>query len=371
MAAAPTQRAHDRHYTRIFARDAGISALGMAVSGDAALIAGAQNSLRTLAAHQAENGQIPNYVYPEMASADFWYLGCIDATLWWLIALHYLARLGHGIDAEMRAPMAKAITWLQCQEHPQLHLVQQSEASDWADIMPRSGFVLYTNALWYHVKCLYALPRREETALHVNHLFHPFTDYPPEYRRLKLLRDYVRAKAHNRGLYLSFVNLSFWGDEGDVLGNLLAVLFGLCDAQCATRVLGALDAAAIGDPYPVRAVCSPIGRSDHLWRAYMERHEQNLEYQYHNGGSWPFIGGFWVAALAAQGLRGRAEEALHRLALANQINDWEFNEWLHGRTGQPMGMPGQSWNAGMFLLAAYSLEHNVFAADVTAVSAAD
>ena len=37
-------------------------------------------------------------------------------------------------------------------------LLQQNEASDWADIMPRSGFVLYTNALWHRVKRLFDLP---------------------------------------------------------------------------------------------------------------------------------------------------------------------------------------------------------------------
>ena len=46
---------------------------------------------------------------------------------------------------------------------------------------------------------------------------------------------------------------------------------------------------------------------------------------------------------------------LERLALLNGINDWEFNEWFHGKTGKPMGMPGQSWNAAAFLLAFHIL----------------
>ena len=44
-------------------------------------------------------------------------------------------------------------------EHQRFFLLQQNEATDWADIMPRSGFVLYSNALWYLVKRLYALPK--------------------------------------------------------------------------------------------------------------------------------------------------------------------------------------------------------------------
>jgi hypothetical protein len=51
--------------------------------------------------------------------------------------------------------------------------------------MPRSGFVLYTNALWYRVKAQFELPHRDETHHHFNHLFHPFRDDLPEYRRAR------------------------------------------------------------------------------------------------------------------------------------------------------------------------------------------
>jgi hypothetical protein len=44
----------------------------------------------------------------------------------------------------------------------------------------------------------------------------------------------------------------------------------------------------------------------------------------------------------------------------NSVNNWQFNEWFHGLTGEPMGMPGQSWNAASFLLAAMSLKDKVF-----------
>jgi len=31
--------------------------------------------------------------------------------------------------------------------------------------------------------------------------------------------------------------------------------------------------------------------------------------------------------------------------------EWEFNEWCHGRTGRPMGYPHQAWSAGMYVFA--------------------
>lgn len=349
LAATPGPEAEAKRYTRIFGRDAAICALGMAGSGIPVLERGAVASLDSLAALQAPNGQIPKYVDDNANEADFWYLGCIDATLWWLLAVDHVRRAA-GTPARWQAPAARALQWLLAQEHQRFFLLQQNEASDWADVMPRSGFVLYTNALWYRVKQVYGLPRQQETYDHFNHLFHPFRRDLPAYRRARLLGHYVRRGARNRDLYVSFVNLSVFGDEGDVFGNVLAMLFGLAGDAMSQRIVRVLDQRAAG-PLPVRAVLDPVKPGAPLWRAYMRRHRQNFEHQYHNGGIWPFIGSFWVMSLMALGKRQQAQAALGDLARANSLNGWRFTEWFHGRTLEPMGMAGQTWNAATFLMA--------------------
>jgi hypothetical protein len=357
LAATPGARAEARGYTAIFGRDAGVCALGMALSGDPGLEREGATGLATLAAHQAPNGQIPKFVDPRRAEADFWYLGCIDATLWWLVGLAFLDGIRpHGrLRRRFAAGVKLALRWLACQEHQRFFLLQQNEASDWADIMPRSGFVLYTNALWYLVKRTYGLARADDTRRNANQLFHPFSATIAEYRRARLLAHYARSRARNRDLYLSFVNFAFFGDEGDVFGNVLALLCGLADEAARHRTLRALERAGVNDPYPVRAVCDPIAQDSFLWRPYMSRHRQNLAWQYHNGGVWPLVGGFWVAALAAAGLRDQARRELVKLARANSLDGWAFNEWLHGRTLAPSGMRGQSWNAAAFLIAHHAV----------------
>jgi glycogen debranching enzyme len=362
LAATPTSKARARNYHSVFARDAGICALAMVRSGNPRLIAGARASLATLARHQAENGQIPKFVAPHGDGADFWYVGCIDATLWWLIACKHVSRLAPDLafGAEIEPAVTRALTWMSCQEHPVLRLVTQNEASDWADIMPRSGFVLYSNALWYYVKRLYDLPEQDETREHFNHLFYPFSGEIAEYRRLRLLNHFVRRSARNNDLYLSFVNFSFWGEEGDVLGNLLAALLGLATDARAHAIVHRFERSQIEQPVSARSTLVPIEPYSPLWRDYMGRHGQNRVYQYHNGGCWPLVGGFWVMLLAALGDTTRARAALASLARANAVNRWQFNEWFHGLTGRPMGMPGQSWNAAVYLLAFDALEHKIF-----------
>lgn len=356
LAASRTEAAVARRYTRIFGRDAAICVMAMCGSGVPALEQGAVASLDALAAQQAANGQIPKYVDPEGQDADFWYLGCIDATLWWLIAVDHVRRHGKVGPTHWREEVARAIQWLLAQEHQHFRLLQQNEASDWADIMPRSGYVLYTNALWYDVKRRFSLDHAEATQHHFNHLFNPFQRDLPEYHRARLLRHYARRGRRDPGLYLSFVNLAVVGDEGDVFGNVLAVQAGLADTEMAHRIVQTVDAARASEPYPVRVVLHPLSQQHELWRAYMGRHQQNIVHQYHNGGIWPFVGGFWVMALAKLGLHAQAWPELVRLAQANALDDWRFTEWFHGRTLAPMGMAGQSWNAATFLLARRALE---------------
>jgi glycogen debranching enzyme len=357
IAAARTRKAVDRNYASIFGRDAAICSLGMVASGDRELIRLAKKSLLTLGRYQAANGQIPKYVKPEMREADFWYSGCIDATLWWLIAVDHFDRSlpAAGLRKRLAPRVEKALTWLFCQEHQGMYLVQQNEASDWADIMPRSGFVLYSNALWYEVKKRYQIRTAAKTRHFFRHIFFPFDKSCHAHRRVKVLTDYVKSGASQRDFYLSFVNFSFWGEDVDVFGNILACLFGLPTPAKREAIVDRLLLRRANRPWPVRTLLSPIRPDSPLWRHYMERHRQNLPSQYHNGGIWPFVAGFWVLLLLKQGRRTLAGKELARYAEACRLNNWEFNEWLHGRTGKPLGMAGQSWNAAMFLLAAGSV----------------
>jgi hypothetical protein len=162
---------------------------------------------------------------------------------------------------------------------------------------------------------------------------------------------YIRNRSRETPFYLSFVNFSSWGEEIDVFGNILAALTGLASPSRGGRIATSLARIGVNRPFPVRAVGTPITREAPLWRVYMQRHRQNLSWQYHNGGIWPFVGGFWVQLLARLGRKEEAMAELETLAGANRINDWQFNEWLHGQTGDPLGMPGQSWNAASFVLA--------------------
>jgi glycogen debranching enzyme len=87
----------------------------------------------------------------------------------------------------------------------------------------------------------------------------------------------------------------------------------------------------------------------------------NLPGEYHNGGIWPFIAGFYVAALVAAKKHRLAEEKLLALteiirAARNKDVDFGFNEWLKAQDGQPMGQDWQTWSAALYLYAVKCVE---------------
>jgi hypothetical protein len=54
-----------------------------------------------------------------------------------------------------------------------------------------------------------------------------------------------------------------------------------------------------------------------------------------------------------------AERLLLLLAEANRQGsdqEWEFNEWMHGESGHPMGYAKQAWSAAMFLYADHAVQ---------------
>jgi glycogen debranching enzyme len=161
----------------------------------------------------------------------------------------------------------------------------------------------------------------------------------PEKRHLKDEQYYLP--------YLGFRTLGEWFDS---LGNIFAILAGVADQRQSNIILDFIADHSL-DIWPVRSLAPVVSPQDADWRDYYG--SLNSPYHYHNGGVWPFIGGFYVAALVKMGRCEAAAVALRSLAELNQRG--QFNEWHHGQTGAPMGAEYQAWSAGMYVFACESV----------------
>src|SRR5262249_25132131 len=98
--------------------------------------------------------------------------------------------------------------------------------------------------------------------------------------------------------YLPYLGFRTVGEWFDSLGNLLAILAGVATEKRTAKVLDFI-ARHYLDSRPVPSLFPVIEPGDPDWRDYYGM--LNVPHHYHNGGIWPFIGGFFVAALVKAG----------------------------------------------------------------------
>ena len=371
FAAARPQNLEKGTYASLFSRDIGVITLGALASGDDKLISLAKKSLESLTQAQSSRGQFPQNYVPEKKEIHWWMPGTIDGTLWWSIGfLEYVkATDDKAFYKKYNDNLEKAFVWLTYQDTNNDNLLEQGEAAGWDDEMPRSGTVLYTNALWYWLvklrievegKDLKQLKDRIREGVNTLLWVHKEDDravgYLPEntYTREQVyaatMIEWSNAQAVYVPYYLGYSGHRTFEMRFEAFGNILACLTGLATKERATLITDFVLRAGVNKPYPIKVLYPPIYPGEPDWRTYMAKGRQNYPWQYHNGGVWPFIGGFWVWWLTKYD-KNLARNELEKLAEANAINDGEFNEYLHGQHGTPMGVPYQSWNMAMFIKA--------------------
>lgn len=326
--------ASPHYYNAVYARDALITSLGGLTSGEDRFLKQWVKTMDTLMDRQSPSGQIPNNVDTFVPSRPrLIAFGAADASLWFVITLCYAERL-IGEFPEFHQAASHALVWLQYQDAHEDGLIEQQESTDWMDIIANRGHVLYSNVLYFTALELYG-----------------------DIKRAHIVREGVNGFLWDaeRGYFLPYAWKQEHGEWFDTPGNLFAVAFGLADTDQAKRILDYIEEHHLDEPNPIRTIHPPILPGDKDWREYYRtEHDLNLPDQYHNGGSWPWVGGLYVAALTRAGRHERAQDVLYRLALTNKAGrerPWEFNEWFHGVTGEPRGSADQAWSAGMYIYA--------------------
>lgn len=371
-AAANSDEGKIKNYTSLFSRDISICSLGILASENQQLIASLKQSLISLTKAQSPLGQFPFYYKPEENITRWWTPGALDSTLWWCIAFLKYCQIikDESFYQEYKDSLEKAFTWLTYQDTNNDSLLEQGEASDWADEMPRFGIVAYSNTLWYWFITLRVEIEKRNDLVDLkkrvyegfNTIFSalkggdnnggyiPDNEYVKSNIGVKNIIEYTNVHAVYLPYYYGFVSHKTFEMRCDVYANILACIVGLADEHKAKEITDFIIRSGSNLPYPVKALYPPIYPGEPEWKEYMTKGRQNYPWQYHNGGIWPYIGGFWVMWLAKYN-KELAKKELEKLAAANALNNWEFNEYLHGQHGTPMGIPNQSWNMAMYMAA--------------------
>ncbi|RKR84745.1 alkaline and neutral invertase-like protein [Mucilaginibacter gracilis] len=339
-------------YPEPYTRDLMISILGIAVTADEVLIASTRRVLETLAENQTTLGHITSLVHDKEDR------GASDTTPLFLLGVGIYRKLT-GETAFLEAAVSKSLKWMEYQSPDDRYLVAQQPTSDWRDEQWVTGYGLYVNTLVYSYLRLFGLHERAN-------------GLSKELKEPSITGGFIQHHVHeglvvkNKPYYAFWSYKIFCSDRFDLLGNSLAILSGLTSILQAEEIISWIEKECLnmkvkGD----LAVDLPpnffpfVLPGDADWHPRYETF--NLPGHYHNGGVWPFICGFYIAALVAAGQFVLAEEKLIALTKLIGISsdkklDYGFNEWIKAQDGRVMGQDWQTWSAALYLYAAKCVE---------------
>lgn len=336
-------------YPEPYTRDMLLSSLAALVTGREDLMQSLQRVLETLARNQSSLGLIPSLAH---APGD---LGASDTTPLFLITVS-LYRKVTGEGGFLEESVQRALLWMEYRSSESRVIVDQQPTTDWRDEIWVPGYGLYVNTLVYiYLKLL----KEDDKAAGLYDRMHRHaaiteSEPPSDDLRGLLLPD--------KPYFAFWAFKEFGSDRFDLMGNSLAILAGLAPGKLAEDMISWVETECEnlrgrGDLAGELPPCLfPFLR--HGDREYTRRIERlNPPGSYGNGGIWPFVCGFYIAALVAAGRQRLAEQKL--VALTDLIRRaktptlrFGFNEWHQAQDGLPRGHDWQTWSAALYIYAA-------------------
>ena len=368
----------DANYHSVWARDGSITIIGTMEMNDPDIRKAQKATLRTLFDHLAPNGQMPANVRIEDGTPDYSGVGgicSIDSALWAIVAFHDWVRKTNDMEllAEYAGRLQRVMEWLGALDSNNDLLLEIPEAGDWTDLFGRSYHILYDEILWYRANVAYSrllelqmnfeaasecLRRSQLIRSKILATFWPSTSSAIASTD-KFNFTHQQSAVGDASYLLAEVTPFSFNWRCDVLSNVQAYIANVLDADRARTAFKFMWGVGVNEPWPVANLYPPVQAGDPDWRSYYIVNLLNLPGHYHNGGIWPFIGGMWVRFIHRLGLYEVACHELYKLAQLNRLGknqEWEFNEWVHSRTGRPMGKCFQAWSASSYIHACQELQ---------------
>jgi len=371
------------NYQRIWGRDSIIIGLAGLMTDSEALTDTFRKTLETLAANQGPHGEIPSNVDPRSGRVSYGGMtGRVDADLWFIIGSgEYWQHTQDNEFMESMLPvLEKVIFLLGAWEFNDRGLLYVPATGDWADEYVHNGYILYDQLLYLqalrtmdrihrrigsgNVLLLRDKINRLKQIIQANYWFGADASIPDGvYHEILFKKGYQAAERCTRRYWLPFFSPHGYGYRFDGLAN---VLVSLLDVATSSRQQTVDDyIAQLIEPYEIsllpafHPVIQPVDKDWEDLQITFSYSFKNRPYEFHNGGLWPMITGFYVADLARRGKLIHAEKMLDSIHRANAMamdgRPWSFPEYVNGQTFLPGGNSYQCWSASAALMGHYAM----------------
>jgi hypothetical protein len=359
------------NYARIWTRDGVITGLAALASGEKDLIKGFDDTLTTIATNQGKHGEIPSNVSIDGKDVSYGRLtGRVDAALWYVIGVCALLNHTKRSSQKIRFLLSveRALYLAECWEYNDRGFIYTPISGNWADEYVQQGYVL-SDLLLYEMALrsaghVFTNKEWQKEAAELRRMLE--ANYWPRatlvedsliYHSLAYREQLQRGETRH---WLPAFSPAGYVSYFDGMAHALALVTDLGYAeqqQQAAEYVHGLESQVGSTLLP--AFWPVIKPGDPQWADLEANHlyEQikNQPYLYHNGGLWPMLTGLYAVGLVQHEQKERALQLLSGLNAANargrEGRQWEFAEYHHGQTHDPMGTYYQAWSAAAGVLA--------------------
>lgn len=163
---------------------------------------------------------------------------------------------------------------------------------------------------------------------------------------------------------MPFFSPAGYGYRFDALANVLVSLLDVADDEQRDRVDTFIATEIIRKNLPLLPAFHPVIEPvDEDWEDLQMMFSytfKNKPYEYHNGGLWPMVTGFYVADLARRNKLKKARTCQQAINQANALTmhgeAWGFAEFVHGKTLTAGGTQLQGWSAAAAIIGHHAIE---------------
>lgn len=356
------------NYKRVWARDGVICGLAALASGDEKLIETFRKTLETLGNNQHQNGTIPSNVMTHGDKVEVSYgglAGRVDAVTWFVIGICQYAYCTKDITfvAKYDAEIEKCFALLEAWEFNNKGLLYVPLSGNWADEYITDGYVLYDQLLR-----IWALKS-------YNHFAHDdliTTKIATITAQLEInftpnsIGEKYHERAYNELNFQKYMPCSFspagYKTQFDAFANSLTLYLNIGSNNFQNTILEY--SIALKNEMKLQllpAFWPPIKETDLDWNLLKNncKYEfRNYPNEFHNGGSWSMVNGFYGLALLSKGKNKEAKELLIAINEVNAIENFSFYENFNSETKAPNGVPFCAWSGAATVLLHQSLHTN-------------
>lgn len=365
------------NYKRVFARDGVIASLAALQTSDVKLHKAARATLDTLAKYQGRFGQIPSNVDVSKKKISYGQTaGRLDATMWYVIGCGaYMSAVADKHFLTLHTPHIKqAMQALGTWELNEKDFVYMPASGDWADEMPYHGYLLLDQLLYLRAITAFLelhLLRGAEKAfwqtkekrlrkrLEIN--FWPDRKYQ-SHELVYFSELYSEQIKHNQTYWLAGFHPHNWYRHYDGFANIMALVVRLGSAKQQQMAIAAVEKNNNNRGLAVaqQPVITPQDKA--AWKLLRNGFRYRFKekpYEYQNGGLWPMLTGFYIAALMQHNQKDLAQKYYTELSKV-VLRGKGFPEYVHGKTLRSKGVMGMAWSAAGVVMAHHALgEHKI------------